>query len=66
MLGDELRKARLTAQLTQEQLAAKAGVTREHISSLENNHRSPTIDTLLALAKALGVKASNLIRRVER
>ena len=66
MLGRELRKARTKAKLTQEQLAAKAGLTREYVSILENNRRSPTVDTLFALCKALRVKPSNLIRRVEK
>ena len=66
MLGRELRKARMKAKLTQEQLAAKAGLTREYVSILENNRRSPTVDTLFALCKALRVKPSNLIRRVEK
>lgn len=65
MLGEELRKARRRAGLTQEQLAAKAGLSREYVSILEGNKKSPTIDVLLRLTKALGVRASRVIERVE-
>jgi transcriptional regulator with XRE-family HTH domain len=66
MLGEELRKAREAAKMTQEELSFRAGIHRVYISILENDKKSPTIDTLFRLCKALGVKASHLIARVER
>ena len=66
MLGDELRKARQTAGLTQEQLAFEANVHRTYISQLERNKKSPTVMMLFRLCKALGVRASHVIRRVEK
>ncbi len=66
MLGDELRKARQAAKLTQEQLAFDAEFDRTYISHLENNKKSPTVDTLFRLCKAMGISASVLIARVER
>lgn len=66
MLGDELSEARLAQGLSQEQLAVQAGVTREYISKLENGRSSPTVDTLLAICSALGIKASQLIAKIER
>ena len=66
MLGDELSKARLAKDMSQEELAAQAGVTREYISKLENNHSSPTVDTLLAICNALDIQASQLIARIEK
>jgi transcriptional regulator with XRE-family HTH domain len=65
-LGRELRSARLRADLTQEQLAASAGLDRAYVSLLENDHKSPTVDTLLRLCRALGTPASELLARVER
>ena len=64
-LGDELRRMREMADMTQAQLAAKAGITREYVNILENGHQSPTVDIVFALCKALRVKPSNLIRRAE-
>jgi len=65
MVGEELRKARLSAGFTQEQLAFKAGLSREYISILERNQKSPTIDVLFRICDAVKVKASRLIGRVE-
>ena len=66
MLGDELRKARDEAKLTQEQLSFAAEIDRTYISQLENNKKSPTVDVLFRICKALGVSASEIIGRVER
>jgi transcriptional regulator with XRE-family HTH domain len=66
LLGDELRKARLGAGLTQEELAFKADVSRNYISLLERGEKSPTVQLLLRLCKALGVKASTIVAHIER
>ena len=66
MLGDELRNARQSAAMTQEQLSFAAGVDRTYISELENGRKSPTVEVLFRLCKAMNVKASTLIARVER
>jgi transcriptional regulator with XRE-family HTH domain len=66
MLGAELRKARESAGLTQEQLSFRAGVSRPYISMLERDLKSPTLETLFLLCEALGISASSLVGRVER
>lgn len=66
MFGDELRKAREKAGLTQEQLAFRAGVHRTYISLLERDLKSPTLNMLIRLSKALAVSASMLVARVEK
>ena len=65
MLGDEIRKSREEAGLTQEQLSYSAGVDRSYVSLLENNKKSPTVDLLYRICDALGVSASDLLVRVE-
>jgi transcriptional regulator with XRE-family HTH domain len=65
VLGDELRIARLKAGLTQEELAHRAGVTRNYVSMLELDQSSPTVETLLRVCNALGIKASKVISKVE-
>ncbi len=65
MLGEELGKARRAAGLTQEALALDAHVDRSYISELEHDKKSPTVDMLLRLCKVLGVRASELVARVE-
>lgn len=66
MLGDELRRVREAAGLTQEALAYKANVDRTYISQLENDHKSPTVDTLFRLCDAMGVSAAAVVSRVEK
>lgn len=66
MLGDELRVARLSASWSQEKLAEEAGISRNYVSLLELNLKSPTVDVLFAICHALGVSAADLIRRVEQ
>lgn len=65
MLGEEIRKSRLKAGLTQEKLAFEAGVSRNYISELELNRKSPTVDLLIRLCRAMGASAAKIIARVE-
>ncbi|WP_145447840.1 helix-turn-helix domain-containing protein [Gimesia panareensis] len=65
MLGDVLRHFREEAGMTQEALAFEAGLDRTYISQLERNKKSPTVDVLFRLCDAMGIKASELIARVE-
>ena len=65
-LGEQLRSARETAKMTQEQVSVAAGIDRAYLSLLENNHKSPTVDMLLRICKSLGVPASQILARVEQ
>jgi transcriptional regulator with XRE-family HTH domain len=65
MIGTEIQKARSAAKLTQEDLAAKAGVHRTYVSLLERGLRSPTVEVLMRLCDALDLKTSELISRIE-
>ena len=64
-MGEELRKARERAGLTQEQLAFQASLSRPYISQLERNLKSPTVDTLFRICDALDVSAVEMIKRVD-
>ncbi len=66
MIGNELRNAREAAGLTQEQLAKAAGLHRTYVSQLERNRKSPTLDVLFRLCRAIGIAPSEFIARVER
>jgi transcriptional regulator with XRE-family HTH domain len=66
MLGEELRKARLEAGLTQEDLAFRARVSRNYVSLLELGAKSPTVETLDRICRAMGVRASVVMARWER
>jgi len=65
MFGEELRKARLEREMSQERLAFEAQLDRTYISQLENDHKSPTLDVLFRICDALKMEASTLIARVE-
>jgi transcriptional regulator with XRE-family HTH domain len=65
MIGEELQRARNKAGLSQEQLAEKAGVHRTYISLLERNLRSPTVDVLVRVCRAMHIRASDLLKRIE-
>jgi len=65
MMGEELRKARELAGLTQEQLSFQAGLSRPYVSQLERNLKSPTVDTLFRICDALEVEAADIIARVD-
>lgn len=66
MFGRELRRARTRAGLTQEELAARAGLHPTYISSLEHDKYSPTLDVVFRLCDALGVSPARLVGRVDR
>lgn len=63
--GQVLRKHRLAAGLSQEELGLESGVQRNFISLIETGQNQPTITTLFRLAKALDIKASSLVSDVE-
>ena len=52
--GDLLRRARKASGLSQQELAARAGVTQSVISAYESGHRQPAVPTLAALVDAAG------------
>jgi transcriptional regulator with XRE-family HTH domain len=58
--GLRLRELREKAALTQGQLARKAGLSLPGITKLELGARQPSLPTLLALARALGLDVNAL------
>jgi transcriptional regulator with XRE-family HTH domain len=66
MLGQILREAREKAGLSQEQLAFRAGVDRTYISQLENDKKSPTVQTLFRICRAMKESPGKVITRLEK
>lgn len=60
LFGENLRAARKQAGLSQQTLANRSGIDRATISLIENNRENPRTDTILRLAKVLGVSPSEL------
>jgi transcriptional regulator with XRE-family HTH domain len=65
MLGDEIRNARVAANLTQEELAHRADISRQYVSLLELGQKSPTVDVLINLCRAMGASAGEMISKIE-
>ena len=59
--ASNLKSERLRRKLSQETLATKAGLSVSYISMLERGQRTPPLDTLEALAKALAVNPTSLL-----
>ena len=59
-VGNQILKCRQRLHLTQEELAAKTGLTQSHIARLEAGLHAPTYITIEKLAFALGVRMSEL------
>lgn len=64
ILGERIRTERVKADLTQEQLAEKAGVARNYIGNIERAEHKVTLETLERIAKALNLRVSNLTRDI--
>lgn len=65
LLGEAIRQLREERRLGQRELALAAGVAERRIQALEAGRLDPDYLLLLALAKALGVRAGVLVIRAE-
>lgn len=64
-LGENVRALRVKKELSQEQLAELAEVDRTYVGGLERGERNATVQTLVRVAKALGVSVAVLCKGVE-
>jgi transcriptional regulator with XRE-family HTH domain len=60
-MGKRLKRLRVAKDLSQAALASRAGLTREYINKLEAGKQDPSLTTISALAKALGVPVTRLL-----
>jgi transcriptional regulator with XRE-family HTH domain len=60
-MGMRLKQLRVTKKMSQAALAKRAGLTREYVNKLEAGKQDPSLTTISALAKALGVPATALL-----
>ena len=65
LLGERIRKLRKQKGWRQIDLAEQSGVHEVHISDLERGAREAGLRTVLAIAKALGVKLADLFRGLD-
>ena len=64
-LNEKIAYYRRKGKLSQEELAAQVGVSRQAVSKWELGEASPDINKLLALAKAFGVTTDHLLNEDE-
>ncbi len=57
----QIKKLRERRKLSQEALADKAGIHRVSLANIERGAKTPTLDTLARLAKALRVPLHRLL-----
>jgi transcriptional regulator with XRE-family HTH domain len=60
-VAENLRTLRLAKGLAQQEVASRAKITVSYVSMLERGNRSPPLETLEALAKALKVPPLQLL-----
>lgn len=58
--GEAVRGARVSAGLTQEELADKAGIDRSYIGGVERGERNPTLVVLKKIARGLNLTLGEL------
>ena len=56
--GENLKKARKDAEMTQSELAQRVGITERSVYNYEKNSRAPKVDIVEKFAQALGVPES--------
>lgn len=60
-LGQRLRALRLSAGLTQAELARRTGIHRPNIARVEAGRHTPSLETLARLAAAIGVSTTRVL-----
>jgi transcriptional regulator with XRE-family HTH domain len=66
MFGEELRKARTRAGLTQQVLANRAGLHYTYVCHLEHGRYFPTLNAFFRLCDALQASPARLIGRIDK
>ncbi|MFD4791746.1 helix-turn-helix domain-containing protein [Streptomyces sp. NPDC058459] len=60
-VGRRIREVRVQRRLTQEQVFLAAPLSRTYFQKLEAGTENPTLETLLRIARAIGVPLSDLL-----
>ena len=61
-LGKRIKQQRLLAEMTQEKLAEKAGISLSFLGHIERGSRKASLDTFVKICNALGVSPSLLLQ----
>ena len=61
-LGRKVKDLRHSLQMSQADLADDAEIRRALVSDIERGRANPTLDTIVRIAKALGVESADLLK----
>ena len=64
VIGQRIRAAREAAHITQEELGNAVGCTAKHIGAIERGIKTPSLDTFIIIANAIGASADLLLQDV--
>ncbi|MFQ5433188.1 MAG: XRE family transcriptional regulator [Nitrospinota bacterium] len=64
VLATNIRKLRASMKMTQARLAKKAGLPRATVALLESKRSNPSINSVVAIARAMGVGVDDLMNEV--
>ncbi len=65
LFGRILQELRTERGLSQEKLGFESNYHRTYISQLERGQKNPSLRAIFRLAEALGIRPSEMIRRIE-
>lgn len=60
-IGGNIKRIRMNKRLTQDEFSKETGISRSYLSDLENNRKSPTIETLEKIARKMNTSMKFLI-----
>lgn len=64
-IGSRVKALRKSQKMTQVQLADKANMSRSYLADLEGDRYNPSLNTLKAIAAALNIEVSEIIKNNE-
>lgn len=64
-VGEIISKLRTEKNYTQKVMAELAGMTRGHLSDIENGRQVPTLEVIFKLSDALQIPAHKIVKKIE-
>ncbi|WP_406462935.1 helix-turn-helix domain-containing protein [Streptomyces sp. NBC_00111] len=61
-VAERIRAVRVHANLTQEAVSLRSGISLTSYNRIEQGHASPMLDSLILIADAIGVDLADLVR----
>lgn len=65
-LANRIKQLRLAKKVSQEDLAAKAGLSRTGMGLIEQGKRWPRLATLLKISEALGMTIEDVLKGIQK